>query len=314
MLRPFVNRDLRRESLLALAPSGFHRLVYFERGDPQAPHLVLCVHGLTRNARDFDFLAEALAAHCRVVCPDLPGRGASDWLRDPSDYRFSTYLYDCAALIARLSAPQKRRALFARRAQGEPRIDWIGTSMGGLIGLLLAARPGTPIRRLVLNDVGAFIPWSALWRLKGHVGATRYASRDAAARALREACAGFGPLEERHWQHLVAHGIEPDPAGGWRMRFDPGIGRPLYGHIDPEFPLGPNSLAGVDLWGAWEAVRAPTLVLRGERSEVLSRETLARMRALSPAVEAVEFAGVGHAPALMSEEQIAAVRDFLLRP
>jgi pimeloyl-ACP methyl ester carboxylesterase len=311
--------EFRRDAFLSLAPGGFHRVSYLDWGSPESAHIVICVHGLARNCRDFDFLARALAGRSRVVCMDVAGRGDSEWLADKSDYRFSTYLADAAALIARVTAPPWPRhfGLLRGRRAPEPRevrIDWVGTSMGGLIGMLLAARRGSPIRRLVLNDVGPFIPWSALARLKGYVGAATFRTLGQAELFLREACEPFGPLTDAEWKHLVEHGVEPAPRGGFRLRYDPAIGAPLRGHADPEFPIGANLFAGVDLWTAWAATRCPTLVLRGERSDVLSPQTLGQMRALRPDIEARELAGVGHAPTLMRYDQIAAVRDFLTRP
>ncbi len=308
-----------RGSFLSLAAGGFHRVAYFDWGNPASAHFVLCVHGLSRNSRDFDFLARDLARSCRVVCMDVAGRGESEWLPDQSDYRFSTYLADAAALIARITTPPTRPyfgAFRGRRAANAEtmRMDWIGTSMGGLIGMLLAAKPRSPIRRLVLNDVGPFIPWSALYRLKGYVGGGRGFKDTAEVEIyLREACAPFGPLTDEQWRHLAEHSAVAEEGGDYRMRYDPAIAHTLRGHADPEFPLGPNVFAGIDLWNTWNEIRCPTLVLRGAESNVLSRETLKRMRASKPDLEVLEVAGVGHAPALMSGAQIGAIREFLMR-
>jgi len=308
------------ESFLSLSQGGFHRISYLDWGNPGATHVVLCVHGLARNCRDFDYLARHLAGRCRVVCPDVVGRGDSDWQADKSDYSFSTYLADAAALIARISAPAPpahlgtlRRKFRGGAAPVPEFIDWVGTSMGGLIGMLLAAKRGTPIRRLVLNDVGAFIPWSAIYRLKGYVsGGGAFRDLHEAERYLRHACAAFGPLTDEQWRHLARHSVTSEE-GAHRLRYDPGIGETMrVGAADPEFPLGPNFLAGIDLWSTWAEIRCPTLILRGAESDVLSRETALQMRMVRPGVEVLEFPGVGHAPALMSDEQVAAVSDFLL--
>ncbi|MBI2754762.1 MAG: alpha/beta hydrolase [Betaproteobacteria bacterium] len=307
-----------RGSLLSLAPGGFHRVAYFDWGSPGSDHVVVCVHGLARNSRDFDFLARDLAQRCRVVCMDVAGRGESEWLADKGDYRFSTYLADAAALIARITTPVAAPFFGTFRGRrnarlGPGRIDWVGTSMGGLIGMLLAAKPNSPIRRLVLNDVGAFIPWSALFRLKGYVGGGRsFRSIAEVETYLREVCAQFGPLADEHWRHLAEHSVHPVSPEEYRLRYDPGIGETLRGHADPEFPLGPNIFAGIDLWSIWAEIRCPVLVLRGAESDVLPAGTLAEMRQLKPDLEVVEFTGVGHAPALMSAEQIDAVSRFLL--
>lgn len=299
-------------------PRGVHTVAYTEWGRVDAARRVLCVHGLTRNGRDFDALAAALSAACRVACMDVAGRGRSDWLEHKEDYGFALYQSDAVALIARLTAPAPRRfwsRWFSRRA--EPRVaqvDWVGTSMGGLIGMMLAARPDSPIRRLVLNDVGPQVSWRALLRLKGMHG-NGYPHFDdlAAAEAyLREACAGFGPLDDARWREVTRHSIAPVATGGFRLGWDPDIMRslPRHGMSGVEFEIDP--LFGLDLWSLWARVRCPVLVLRGADSDLLTAETVQRMQASGPPVEVVEFPGVGHAPWLMSEEQIAVVRDFLL--
>ena len=307
-----------RGSVLSLSSGGFHRIAYLDWGGVASNHVVLCVHGLARNSRDFDFLAAELARDCRVICPDVVGRGDSEWLADKNDYRFSTYLADAAVLLARVTAPRRsilsvlfgRWPIFRRTPK---KIDWVGTSMGGLIGMLLAAKPGSPIRRLVLNDVGPFVSWGSLYRLKGYVGGSRSFSSLAAAESwIREACASFGPLTDRQWRHLAVHSVQRAAKGEYRLRYDPGIGETLRGHSDPEFPLGPNFLAGVDLWSTWAQVRCPVMVLRGADSDVLTRMTLDRMQAEKPDLRIVEFPGAGHAPALMDRQQIAAVTRFLL--
>ncbi len=310
-------------SFLSLSPGGFHRIAYLDWGNPASDHVVVCVHGLARNSRDFDYLARDLASRCRVICVDVVGRGGSEWLADKGDYSFSTYLADAAALIARISAPAAPASFgtFRGRRGAVPtpkRIDWVGTSMGGLIGMLLAAKPGSPIRRLVLNDIGPFIPWSALYRLKGYVsGGSSFRSMAEVEAYLREACAQFGPLTDEQWRHLAEHSVVPVSDGegaSYQLRYDPGIGHTMRGgRADPEFPMGPNFLSGIDLWSTWAEIHCPTLVLRGAESDVLSRETLLQMQARRPGVEVLELPGIGHAPALMSYDQIAAVREFLLR-
>ena len=307
-----------RGFVLCLSPGGFHRVAYLDWGRLASDHVVLCVHGLARNSRDFDFLAAELARKCRVICPDVVGRGDSEWLADKSDYRFSTYLADAAVLLARVTAPRRSvlSSLFGRWPafrRAAKRIDWVGTSMGGLIGMLLAAKSGSPIRRLVLNDVGPFVSWGSLSRLKGYVGGGRsFPSVGAAESWIREVCAPFGRLTDRQWRHLARHSVFEAKKGDYRLRYDPGIGEAMRGHSDPEFPLGPNFLSGVDLWSIWAQVRCPVLVLRGADSDVLTRATVDRMQAEKPDLQVVEFEGAGHAPALMDREQIAAVARFLL--
>jgi pimeloyl-ACP methyl ester carboxylesterase len=243
---------------------------------------------LTRNNRDFDVLARVLARHYRVICPDVVGRGASDRLADAAQYGYPQYCADMAALIAHL---------------GVPAIDWLGTSMGGLIGMLLAARAKAPIRRLVLNDVGPFIPGAALARLGTYVGKDpRFADEGEAEAYFRRVMAPFGALTDAQWRHVVAHGIEPDGEGRWRLRYDPAIGEP--------FRLG--VFQDVDLWSLWDMIRCPTFVMRGAESDLLLSETVEEMMRRGPRASVREIAGVGHAPALMDETQIAVVTDWLL--
>ena len=311
---------LTQQSLLSLGPDGFHRLAYTEWGNPRDPRVVVCVHGLSRNSRDFDRLAAALETDHRVICMDVVGRGDSDWLADKSGYSFATYLNDAAALIARATtpvAPSLVEALQARlrRTRLVGKLDWVGTSMGGLIGMLLAAKAGSPIRRLVMNDVGPFVPWQALIRLKGHVGnKTRLDSFDDVEAYVRRACSSFGALDDDFWRHLALHAAIPDADGGYRLRYDPAISRGLPVHLDPELPIGPEFLHGIDLWAIWDAVRCPVLVLRGAASEVLPSDTVAEMRRRKPDLQVVEFSGVGHVPALASREQIEPVIEFLGAP
>jgi pimeloyl-ACP methyl ester carboxylesterase len=306
------------QSFLSLGPDGFHRVAYTDWGETSNPHVVLCVHGLARNSRDFDYLAEVLARDCRVVCMDVVGRGDSDRLEDKSCYRFSTYLSDAAALVARITTPIRSSFLTGLQARLSGRsqatkLDWVGTSMGGLIGMLLAAKRGSPIRRLVLNDVGPFVPWNALVRLKGHVGNTGpFASAEEVEQYVREACASFGPLTDEHWRHLAQHSARQEEDGTFVLRYDPAISQGLPPHLDPELPMGLEVLRGIDLWSVWDAVQCPVLVLRGAESNVLPRETVEEMQERKKNVQVVEFAGVGHVPALVDDEQISVVRNFLL--
>lgn len=304
-------------SFLSLGPDGFHRIAYTDWGDLANPHAVLCVHGLARNSRDFDRLADRLAETCRVVCMDVVGRGDSEWLSDKSSYCFPTYLSDAAALIARITSPARPSFLAKMKARllsplPVTQLDWVGTSMGGLIGMLLAAKPGSPIRHLVMNDVGPFVPWSALVRLKDHVGAqTSFVDVSAVEAHLRRACATFGTFDEAWWAHLVENGADACDDGSYRLRYDPDISRGLPVHSDPELPIGPEFLSGIDLWSVWKEVRCPVLVLRGEKSDVLPREVADEMLRSRDNVKVIEFPGVGHAPSLAVPEQVEAVRRFL---
>jgi pimeloyl-ACP methyl ester carboxylesterase len=295
-------------SFPSLGPHGFHRIAYTEWGDAGNPHIVICAHGFTRNSRDFDVLAAALARHCRVICMDVAGRGASDWLEHKEDYDFSLYLSDAAALIARVLVTTKMPANEA------PRIDWVGTSMGGLIGMMLAAKANTPLQRLVLNDVGPLVPWSALARLKSlHFSAlrARFKTLEQVEAHLRKVYATFGPLADDHWQHVVRHSARQLVSGDYILAYDPGIMSHMR-HARNGVEFGTDYLSGVDLWPVWERVACPTLVLRGAVSDLLLRSTSDQMRRRGPKAQVVEFAGVGHAPWLVSDDQVSVVRDFLL--
>jgi len=262
---------------------------YYEWGDPRNPRVVVCVHGLTRHARDFDFFAEALAADFRVVCPDVVGRGGSDWLEAKNDYGYVQYASDMTALIARVT-------------EGDAQVDWVGTSMGGLIGIILASRPRAPIRRLVVNDAGMLVPKAALERLAVYVGKNpSFPSIDALEAHLRRYSAPFGPLTDAQWRHLAVHGAVERTDGTWGFHYDPEIAAPFRGE-----------LADVDLSAYWDAVSCPTLVLRGAESDILLRETADEMTRRGPRAKLVEFAGVGHAPMLMDDAQIRVVREFLV--
>jgi len=264
---------------------------YTDWGDAGNSRVVICVHGLTRNCRDFDFLARALQDDFRVICPDVAGRGRSDWLEDKNGYVNAQYLADMTVLIARITA------------NGEKTIYWVGTSMGGIVGMQLAARGNTPIKKLVLNDVGMLVPKAALERIAGYVGKDpRFSTLPEMEAYLRSVSAPFGPLSDSQWRHLTLHGAKQYPDGSWGMRYDPSIGTPFH----------KGSLADVDLSGYWDAIRCATLVLRGARSDLLRKDTALAMTQRGPKPRLVEFEDIGHAPMLMSEDQITVVRDFLL--
>jgi pimeloyl-ACP methyl ester carboxylesterase len=252
---------------------------------------------------------------------DVVGRGESDWLEHKEDYGFPLYLTDAATLIALVSHTVRVGpvAQFIQRFRGKnqaPFIDWVGTSMGGLIGMMLASKPNSPIRRLVLNDVGPFVSWQALARLKNmHVGkAARFSDLDEAERHLRAACADFGPLSEEQWKHVTCHSVQSVEEGGYELAWDSAIARTLVVGDRRGIEFGSDFSYGVDLWPVWNAVRCPTLVLRGGKSAVLSATTARRMRRCIPKARVVEISGVGHPPWLMIEDQISLVRDFLLAP
>lgn len=275
-----------------LSPAGFHHMAYVEWGDPGNPRVLVCVHGLTRCSRDFDFLAQALSREYRVVCPDVVGRGRSEWLRDKSLYDVPQYCADMAVLLARLDVET---------------VDWVGSSMGGVIGMALAAQPETPVTRLVLNDVGPVIAAASLARIGEYLGnAPRFESFEQAEAFVRAVSAPFGPLTDAQWRHLVLHTTRKSADGRVEFVYDPGIAQ-AYRSMQ-------QSAGGrdVELWPLYDAVRCPTLLLRGAESDLLTHETALQMGARGPKPRVIEFAGIGHAPMLMDENQIAPVREFLL--
>ncbi len=284
---------MRSDHILGMSARGFHRIHYCEWGDPVAERVVICVHGLTRNCRDFDALAAALAPHFRVVCPDVAGRGRSDWLADKSAYNFHQYLSDMNALIARAtSRPAAPRSIY-----------WVGTSMGGILGMLLAALPHTPIAKLVVNDVGPRIPKTALARIAAYVGKdARCASLAELEAYVRMVSASFGPLTDEQWRYLTLHGSKQHADGSWGMRYDPGIAIGLSAAL----------ISDVDLWTQWDAIACPTLALRGAQSDLLLAETAQAMQGRGPRAHLVEFPDIGHAPMLMADDQISVIKDFLL--
>jgi len=269
--------------------AGPRTMAYVEWGDPKAKVLV-CVHGLTRCARDFGFLAQEMARRgYRVICPDVAGRGDSSWLTDPMDYAVPTYTKHMLLLLAHLQLES---------------VHWVGTSLGGLIGMSIAAMPGSPIGRLVLNDVGPVLTVAAVQRIAAYVGKwPPLPDIEAAERYVREVSAPFGPHTDAEWRFLTEHVVRRNPDGSLRMHYDPAIAVP--------FSAEPAT-RDVQLWALYDAIRCPTLGLRGEHSDLLSRETVAQMAVRGPRARAVEFAGVGHAPTLIHTDQIAVVRDFLL--
>lgn len=283
---------MKSDTILCLSTQGFHRMHYTEWGDAANSRIVICVHGLTRNCRDFDFLAQALEHDFHVVCPDIAGRGKSDWLYTNADYNNPQYMADMTALIARVTAGESEKTIY-----------WVGTSMGGVIGMLLASRPQSPIGKLILNDVGTVIPKAAQERIATYVGRDpRFKTFEELEAYVRAVAAPFGPLTDEQWRHLTLHGAKQHADGSWGMRYDPGIGIP--------FRKGP--LADVDLWSSWDTIKCPTLVLRGADSDLLRKDTALAMTRRGPKPKLVEFPGVGHAPMLMAQDQIQVVRDFLL--
>lgn len=294
-----------------------HRMGYWLWGNPAAPLVVLCVHGLSRQGRDFDALSRALlhraenlygAGSVRIVCPDVAGRGESDWLADPMRYHVATYAGDMLALLGQL-----------HQAAPIAQLDWVGTSMGGLIGMAVCGQPAVqallpvPVRRLVLNDVGPVIEWAALQRIGQYLGkAGQFVSVQEAADALHAVSSGFGPHTADEWLALSRPMVRPvansaeSPTTHWRLHYDPALAVP-FGQATEASTLQ----AEAALWQLYDATTAETLLLRGAESDLISRATAQAMGLRGPKAQTVEFAGVGHAPTLVASNQSATVADFL---
>jgi pimeloyl-ACP methyl ester carboxylesterase len=262
------------------------QLAFTDRGPPAAERTVVCVHGLTRNSRDFDILAQRLSRKARVLCFDVAGRGGSGWLPDPARYAVPIYGQHLRLALRRL---------------GVEAVDWVGTSMGGLIGMGLASLPGTPIRRLVLNDVGPVVPKAALEVIERYLGLDiSFADLDALEAHLRQIHAAFGPLTDAQWRHLATHSGRAD-GGAWRLHYDPRIREPFVG----------AGLADIEIWPVYDAIACPTLLIRGADSLLLSAETAEAMTRRGPKATLVTIAGAGHAPALMADDQVETIADWL---
>ena len=277
----------RRDTVRSIGRHGFHDIAYLDWGDPAEAEVAFCVHGLSRNSHDFDPLARVLSARRRVICPDLAGRGRSDWLKDPTDYNMLQYNLDLTVLAARI---------------GAERFDWIGTSLGGLMGIALAGMPNSPIRRLVINDVAPEIPASALGRVARYLSADRqFPDLDGLEMHLRETLAAFGPMTDADWCRM-AKTSSTATEDGYRLAYDPRIARNFRHYW---------LLTHANLWHYWDRIACPVLILRGTTSDFLTPRLLERMLRRLPHAEVIEFEGVGHTPTLNAPDQIKPVEGWL---
>lgn len=279
-------------------------MAYWQWGNPKAAHVVLCVHGLSRQGRDFDVLAshlvEAAKGEIRVICPDVVGRGESDWLKDPMLYQIPTYAADMLALLAQLHAQAAITTL-----------DWFGTSMGGLIGLVVCGQPlPVPVHKLVLNDVGPAIEWLSIVRIGTYLGVPiTFDSVQQGADAMWAISKGFGPHTPEQWLALSRPMLRPvpDAPGKLRLHYDPALAVPFKQASEASTLQGEKTL-----WQLYDNISAQTLLLRGADSDLLSPATAQAMGQRGPKARLVEFAGVGHAPTVVAANQLAAVAGFLL--
>lgn len=290
----------RLKSVLCSSPAGLHRMAYKEWGDPANRNVLVCVHGVTRVADDFDALARGMSDRYRVVCPDVVGRGRSGRLRDPALYVIPQYVADMVTLVARVTAQDAVDA-------DDEGVHWFGTSMGGLIGIGLASLPGSPIRRMVLNDIGPVLDPVALARIGDYIGqGIRFATFEEGAAYVRMVSAPFGPHSDAQWDKLARDVLVRQQDGQWALHYDLGLAQPFKA-------LTPQKVAQdeAQLWAAYDAIRCPTLLVRGAHSDLLARATAEEMTRRGPQPRVVEIPGVGHAPTFLQPDQIAIAREFL---
>jgi pimeloyl-ACP methyl ester carboxylesterase len=281
------------KTVQCISPAGLHAMAYKEWGDARNPNVLVCVHGVTRVSDDFDRMARELCDTYRVVCPDVVGRGRSGRLRDPQHYTVPQYVSDMVTLLARLDAEL---------------VDWFGTSMGGLIGMALASLPDNPIRRLVLNDIGPSINGAALARIGDYIGQdVRFDTFEEAAQYIRTISASFGAHSDEEWHKLASDVLRKNQEGQWARHYDLALAVP-FKLTTPEMASAAERL----LWAAYDAVRCPTLVVRGADSDLLLPEVAQEMTRRGPKAQLVELPGVGHAPTFMHADQIEVARRFLL--
>lgn len=289
--------EAKLKSVQCISPVGLHRMAYKEWGAPDNPNVLVCVHGVTRVSGDFDALARALASEYRVICPDVVGRGRSGWLANKDLYQIPQYVSDMVTLLARVLDPDEVQT-----------VDWFGTSMGGLIGMALASLPGSPVRKLVLNDIGPTLNPTALGRIGDYIGQdVHFSSFDQAAKFIRDMSVTFGSHTDQEWGKLAADVLRQDVDGSWIRHYDLGLAQPFL-RATPESAKADEAT----LWALYDAVKCPTLLVRGEQSDLLSPETAQLMTARGPKAQLVELPGVGHAPTFTHADQIAIARQFLL--
>ncbi len=281
---------MQTETVLCLNPRGIHRMQYRSWGDPNNPQVLICVHGLARNSRDFDDLAQALSSDFRVICPDVVGRGTSEWLPEGAPYEIGQYVQDMMMLIARLNVDK---------------VSWLGTSMGGIIGMALAAFPDSPIKRLVLNDIGALIPKASLKRISQYMGEQRFSNQAEVVQFLRRHYPALRHITDSQWAHLAQHGVRQLPNGQLALHYDPALA------VAAEKAAAMDQ--DIDLWPFWQAIRCPRALIWGQQSDVLLAETVQQMEAQTPGLELLSLPDIGHAPSLMEPAHIQWLQSWFQR-
>ena len=281
------------KTVQCLSPAGLHNMAYKEWGDPKNPAVLLCVHGVTRVSDDFDALAAVMSDRYRVICPDVVGRGRSSWLTNPQAYQLPQYVSDMVTLIARLDVKH---------------VDWFGTSMGGLIGMGVAALKDNPIRKMMLNDIGPTINFAALMRIAEYMGKeVRFPTFEVGVDYIRTIAAPFGPHSDEQWNKLAGDVLRQQKDGQWSRHYDPAIAQAFSTFTEEN-----AAQSEAALWAIYDAIQCPVLLVRGSESDLLSRETADLMTQRGPRAALTELAGIGHAPTFMQPEQIALARDFFI--
>ena len=285
-----IAKPHRRSNVAFPVDGALKHMAVHEWGDAKNPRVVVCVHGLSRNGRDFDVLADALCGDYRVLCPDVPGRGESDWLASADHYAIPIYIQAMNAMLSEF---------------GVQAHDWVGTSMGGLIGMVMAASPGSKIRRFVINDIGPVIERVSLERIASYVGKSLlFPTYMALFDAVQPINAGFGPLSDEQKHHIVKTSVQQRADGQWEFKTDPKIGDAFRAGL---------AQPATDMWPLWSAIKQPVLILRGVNSDLLSAATLEKMVAMHPGAQSITITDTGHAPMIMDEPTINAVKQFLLQ-
>jgi cobalt-zinc-cadmium efflux system protein len=267
-----------------------HKMAYHEWGDPSNQRVLICVHGLTRRGSDFTVLAKAMTDRYRVICPDIAGRGDSDWLDNPMLYGIPQYVNDMNALFAHL---------------GLKKVDWFGTSMGGLIGIFMASQKNSPIKKMIINDVGPRIEATALKRFNDYVGKPlRFNSKKEGLIYLNRICEPFGTFTAQQWKDYNGPHLKKD-GDQWVVHYDPDIVKP-FAAVNKMISM----MGEMMTWKAYDAINAEMLIVRGSESDLISANTVSEMCRRNPKAKSIEILGVGHAPAFITPEQVSLAREF----
>lgn len=289
---------MERRYYFGLSPEGFHPLCYGEWGKQNEGSGVLCVHGLTRNKSDFSYLAESLKQDFHVTALDVVGRGESAYFQNPQYYSYQQYLSDIYTLVARLRWEN---------------IYWIGSSMGGLLGMIMASLPNSPVKALILNDIGPFIPKETAEKIRQYAGTkVNFSTLEEGKEFLKQRYGGFGIEHPEHWEHFFHHSLVKDQDGSYTLAYDPQVSNVIADQAT-SIPSLQDAAGNFLFWHYWHHVKCPVLLIRGESSDVLPYSVIEKMQSMGPKFELVEIKNAGHAPALMEKEHIDIIHRWLLK-